>query len=239
MLSVIFTACSKNRYFQGLSVPQKMKIADDYFNRGKYKKAVLYYTNIIYEKTSSLTPKAQMRLAESYYKLKQYEDALFQYQDMIKLFPDYDDIATAYYMIGICYYKISLPPAYTQEETIKAIDAFQNFIDKFPMDSRKKEALDYINKCNYKLLQKKYLNGYTYYKIYDYSAALMYFDEIIKLGNKNEVDKKSLYYSGIIYLKQNRLDKAKETAKKLLEKYPDSKEAKKIKKKVKKYKIKL
>jgi outer membrane protein assembly factor BamD len=222
-----------------MTIEQKMAKADDYYKRGKYKQAIFYYTNIVYEKTSSLTPKAQMRLADSYFKLKQYDDARFQYEDLIKLFPDYQDVATAYYMIGVCYYKQSLPPEYTQDETLKAIDAFSDFIDKFPLDERKNKALEYINKCNYKLLQKKYLNGYTYYKIYDYSAALMYFDEIIKLGNKNEPDRKSLYYSSIIYLKQKRYDKAKDTASKLIKKYPASKEAKKIKKYLKKYNIKL
>ena len=236
---LILGACSQNKIMKNLTIKQKMERADEYFKKGKYKLAVLYYTNIVYEKSSSITPKAQMKLGDSYFKMKQYDDALFQYQDLIKLFPDYDDIASAYFKIGLCYYKKSLPPPYTQEETIQAIDAFQSFIDKFPLNEKKQKVVDYINKCNYKLLEKKYLNGYTYYKLYDYSAALMYFDEIIKLGNKNEPDKKSLYYSTLIYLKQKRFDEAKKSAKKLITKYPNTKEAKKIKKKLKKYKISL
>ncbi len=236
---IIIAGCSQNKIMKQLTTQQKMKKADYYFKKGKYKMAVLYYTDIVYEKTSSITPKAQMRLADSYFNMKQYQDALFQYQDLVKLFPDYSDIATAYFKIGLCYFKESLPAPYTQEETLKAIDAFQDFIDKFPFDSRKEKAIDYINKCNFKLLKKKYLNGYTYYKLYDYSAALMYFDEITKLNNKNEPDKKSLYYSTIIYIKQNLKSKARETAKKLLTKYPNSKEAKKILKKLKKYKIEV
>ena len=149
---VLFTACSQNKILKGLSTEQKMAKADSYFERGKYNQAVLYYTNIVYEKTSSITPLAQMKLAESYFKMNKFEDALMQYQDMIKLFPDYKDIATVYYMIALCYYNESLPPYYTQGDTQNAIESFQTFIDRFPMDSRRNKALDYINKCNYKLV---------------------------------------------------------------------------------------
>lgn len=236
---ILFTACSQNKIVEDLSTEQKMAKADSYFERGKYNKAVLYYTNIVYEKTSSITPLAQMKLAESYFKMNKFEDALMQYQDMIRLFPDYKNIGIVYYMMALCYYNESLSPYYTQEDTKNAIDAFQTFIDRFPLDSRKNKALDYINKCNYKLLEKKYLNGYTYFKIYDYSAALMYFKEIISLGNKNDLDKNSLYYSSIIYMKQSLILQAREMAKKLTKKYPNSKKTHKIEKIFKKNKIKI
>jgi len=236
---VLFTACSQNKISEGLSTTQKMAKADLYFERGKYNQAILYYTNIVYEKTSSITPLAQMKLAESYFKMNKFEDALMQYQDMIRLFPDYKDIGTVYYMISLCYYNESLPPYYTQGDTKNAIESFQTFIDRFPMDSRRNKALDYINKCNYRLLEKKYLNGLTYFRIYDYSAALMYFKEIISLANKNDLDKNSLYYSSVIYINQDFASEAREMAAKLIKRYPDSQKANKIKKLFKKHKIKI
>lgn len=75
---------------------------------------------------------------------------------------------------------------------------------------------------------KKYYNGYAYYKLFDYSGALMYFDEIIKLGNNNEPDRMSLYYATKIYLARKEVENAETTGQKLINRYPQSEEAKRI-----------
>ena len=83
-------------------------------------------------------------------------------------------------------------------------------------------------------MEKDYLTGYLYYKMKDYSSALMYFDEIIALGNLDELEQKSLYYSAKLHLHQKNYDKATASYERLLNRYPASKEAKKLKNKFKK-----
>ena len=56
----------------------------------------------------------------------------------------------------------------------------------------------------------------------------MYFDEIIELGNNNEPDRMSLYYAAKIYLARGDFEKAKLTGQKLINRYPQTKEAEKI-----------
>ncbi len=224
---LLISACSST-VMKNLPVEKKMQIANEFFDREKYHKAIPYYQNIVFEKNSVYTSEAQMKLADSYFEENRFAEARFEYQEMIRLFDDYDNISKAYFMIGVCWFNESLPAHYTQEETRKAIDAFETFLEKFPFDERKKDAIDYINECHYKLLEKKYNNGYTYYKMYDYSAALLYFDEIIELGNKDELDRLSLYYSALIHYKREDFQKAKQTTEKLSAKYPDSKETKKM-----------
>ena len=62
----------------------------------------------------------------------------------------------------------------------------------------------------------------------DYSAALMYFKEITDLGNTDELDRKSLYYSAKLHLHQKNLDLAKLSFDTLQARYPDSKEVKRL-----------
>lgn len=224
----IIVGCSSNKISNNMTVENKMKIADELFEKEKYRKAIPYYTEVVFERNSKYTPTAQMKLADCYFNQNKFTEARFEYGELIRLFSDYKDIGRAYFQIGICYFNETLSPHYTQEETYKAISAFETFIEKFPFDARKKEAIDYIQQCRYKLLMKKYYNGYAYYKLYDYSAALMYFDEIIELGNNNEPDRMSLYYSTLIYLARDDFENAKSTGQKLIRKYPQTKEAETI-----------
>jgi len=227
VLLVLF-GCSGNKMLKTMPVEKKMEIANGLFEKGKYSKAIPYYSEVVFERNSVLTPVAQMKLADCYFNQHKFLEARFEYGELIRLFTDYKDIGRAYFQLGVCYYNETLSPHYTQEETHRAISSFETFIEKFPFDSLKKEAIDYIQLCRYKLLMKKYYNGYAYYKLFDYSGALMYFDEIIKLGNNNEPDRMSLYYATKIYLARKDVDNAKTTGQKLINRYPQTEEAKKI-----------
>lgn len=227
---ILLFGCSSNKVSKLIPLEKKMQIADDFFEREKYHKAIPYYESVALERNSLLSSQAQLKLADCYFKQNKFMDALLQYETLIKLYNDAEEINRAYFQVGICYWEESMNAHYTQEETYNAIDAFETFLEKFPFDERKMEAIEYIQKCHYKILKKKYYNGYAYYKMWDYPAALLYFDEIIELGNNDEIDKLSLYHAARIYI--TRKDKANTTLmlEKLNTKYPESKETAKINK---------
>jgi len=216
-------ACSKNR--TDLTTPQKLALADELYAEGKYSKAAELYDEISFERKSASTAYATLRLADSYYAVNKFVEARLKYQQFIDGFPDHENVADAYFRIGQCLFEESLNPQYDQAETVSAMDAFRGFIDRFPSDSRYAQAVEYIRRAQYKLIEKKYQNGYIYYKMKDYSAALMYFEEVIALGNTNDLDKKSLYYSALLHLHQENQEAAAEAYERLISRYPDSKEA--------------
>jgi tetratricopeptide (TPR) repeat protein len=108
IIGFVIFSCSQNTLSDDLSVEQKMKIGNEYFSKGKYNKAINYFTDVVFEKNSSLTAEAQAKLADSYFALHKFTDARFEYQELIRLFPDYQDIGRAYFRIAVCYYKESL-----------------------------------------------------------------------------------------------------------------------------------
>jgi len=67
----------------------------------------------------------------------------------------------------------------------------------------------------------------------DYSSALMYFKEVTDLGNTDQLDRRSLYYTARLLGKQGLSDQAREAFDSLQRKYPGSKETKKLAKKFK------
>ncbi len=227
ILLLAFAACSRNK--TQLSTDEKLAKADEYFSKGKYAKAANLYDEISFERKSAATAYATMRLADSYFAMNKFTDARLKYQQFIDAFPDHSNASDAHYRIGLCLFEESLRPAYDQTETVASIETFRGFIERYPGDSRYESALEYIRKAQYKLIEKKYLNGYIYYKMKDYSAALMYFEEVIELGNTDELDRKSLYYSALLHMHQKNEEAADEAYQRLLSRYPKSKEAKKLK----------
>lgn len=232
MVLVFGVSCSRNRHEPGAD--EKLAKADELFAKGKYAKAATIYDEISFERKSAATAYATVRLADSYFEQNKFVDARLKYQQFIDAFPDHSNVSDAYYRVAVCYFEESLSPHLDQYETYLAIDAFGNFIDRYPRDPRFENALEYIRKAQYKLIEKKYLNGYIYYKMKDYSAALMYFEEVTELGNIDDLDCKSLYYSALLYRHQKNTEKAREKYQILASRYPDSKEHRKLKKKFKK-----
>jgi outer membrane protein assembly factor BamD len=223
---LMLAACVQNKV--ELTPDNKMAKADGLFAKKKYALAAVIYDDISFEKKSAQSALALMKLAECYYKMNKFTDARLKYTQMTNTYPDFADIETAFFRIGVCYFEESLSPQYDQTETGQSIEAFRAFVDKFPSSQYFLEAVDYIRKAQYKLIEKKYYNGFVYYRMKDYSSAQMYFREIIELGNTDELDRKSLYYATRISIYHKNQEDTNLFLQKMRERYPGSKELKKL-----------
>ncbi len=226
LLMILVSGCSKNKI--ELSPDQKLIQADELFARKKYAKAAALYEEISFERQSAATARAMMRQADSYFNMNKFTDARLKYSQFTQMFPDHTEVSNAFFRIGVCFFEESLPPQYDQSETIQSIESFKLFVDKFPSDARFTQAVDFIRKAQYKLLEKKYHNGYIHFKMKDYSGALMYFEEITELGNMDQLDKMSNYYSVIILSRQGLKAEAKSSFERLRTRYPGAKETKRL-----------
>jgi outer membrane protein assembly factor BamD len=223
---LLLSACAKQKPFTGSE--DKFNAANELYNKKKYARAAELYGDVYFERSSVNLSTALLRQAESYFKINRFSDAREAYEEFIQAFPKSPDIPTAYYHVALCLYEESFGPQYDQAETMASIGAFRTFIQKFPNDERRDKALDYIRKGQYKLIEKTFNNGYIYYKMKDYSAALMYFQEVIDLGNTNDLDRRSLYFAALLNYRQNNLDAAADHFARLKERYPGSKETRKL-----------
>ena len=77
------------------------------------------------------------------------------------------------YMMAYCFYKQSPRPSLDQDNTEKAIAAFQLFIIQNPGSTRIPEAQEYIDEMRNKLVQKSYMSGKLYYNLGDYKASII------------------------------------------------------------------
>ncbi|HAN41023.1 MAG TPA: outer membrane protein assembly factor BamD [Candidatus Cloacimonas sp.] len=233
IVMALLMSCAKTAVYQ--SSEEKLAKADEFYAKKKYARAAELYQDVYFERSTAHTAYALMRQADSYFALNKFAEARVAYEEFINAFPRHEDASTAMFQSALCMLEESLPAQYDQSETIAAINVFRRFIEKYPNDERYQQAIECIRKGQNKLIEKRYRNGYISYMMKDYSAALMYFDEVTDLGNEDEWDRLSLYYSAIICKKQDRREEAINFYQSLIQKYPHSKEAKKLTKKFAKY----
>ncbi len=207
----------------------KMQEADILFAKRKYNKARDIYEIITYmSKGDTLVKRAQFQLANCYYNMRMYEDAIFEFEQLLKMFPYSQYNQDVNYMIGMSWYKLSYPPAYDQTETINALQQFESFLSQYPDSPLYLEVQNLRDKCINKILEKKYLNAHIYYMMGYNNAALMYLNEIFDENHPGEIEEKALKLAAKIYIKKKNWDKLALVADHCSTQYPNNPYIKKI-----------
>jgi len=222
ILVLCIASCAHKIAIDELSSSERLKVAEELMTQGKYREAQPIFERIVFEsKGETLVKRAQYQLANCYYHQKLYEDAIIEYELLLRRFPTSEYAEDATFMIGKCWYELSLPHYYDQTETLRAKKQLEEFISRYPNSPQKGEAEQILISCQEKIFTKKYENARIYYILGYNNAALMYLEEIINENINGEIDKKALILAAKIYhRKENKeaLSKIQET---FQQKYPE------------------
>ncbi|MBL7701106.1 MAG: outer membrane protein assembly factor BamD [Ferruginibacter sp.] len=234
-LLILVSSCNKyNKVMKSKDYEYKLKMADEYFSKGKYKVAQELY--------EELFPvfKGTLKFEELYYKdaycfyyMKQYADAESLFKGFLEVFPNSEKAEEVDYMRSFCFYKQSPKLELEQVNTVKAMGMMQTFINTHPGSARNKEATEIIDKCRAKLEQKEYRAAELYYNMSQYRAAALAFanltnnyPESVK-GEEYKLKTVKAYYR---FAKMSYEDKQIERYEKVIteyqdfvDRYPDSK----------------
>lgn len=196
IIATLLTSCSPY---------QKLLKSSDY--NLKYEKAVEYYNNEDYYRAQTLfdeivpifkgtnkSEKIMYLYADCHYKQRDYILAAYYFDNYAKTFPFADSTQVAQYYAAYCYYLNSPKPSLDQSDTYKAINAMQDFINKYPKNIYVEQANNYIELLRAKLEQKAYDNARLYYKLGDYQSAS------IALKNNLKDFPDTQYREDILYL---------------------------------------
>ena len=177
LLILVTTSCNKyNKVTKSKDYDYKLKMADQYYSKGKYKIAQELY--------EELFPvfKGTVKFEELYYKdaycfyyMKSYADAENLFKGFLEVFPNSVKAEEVDYMRSYCFYKQSPKLELEQVNTVKAMGMMQTFINTHPGSERNKEASEIIDKCRAKLEQKEYRAAELYYNMSQYRAAALAF----------------------------------------------------------------
>jgi outer membrane protein assembly factor BamD len=170
---------------------EKLKASND--NAKKYQEAIKFYNKKEYSKAlelfDDLAPRYRGRdaaedlfyyYAYTNYKLKDYTSARYQFKNFAENYQSSARAEECRFMAAYCFYLDS--PNYTldQDNTGKAIEALQLFINLYPKSDRVAEASKLIQDLRDKLEEKSYANAKLYLTITDYQSAVIAFNNSLR-----------------------------------------------------------
>ena len=189
----------------GCSDFQKLLSSGD--SSAQYKQAEILYNQSEFKKAAKLfeqvapryrgTPQAERVIflyADSYYNAGDYYLAAHQFENFIQSYPQSQKLVEAYFKEAMCYYNLSPKFSLDQEDTYKAVEKLQLFINNFPSAEFADDANNAIVELQIKLEKKEFEIAKNYYTIRDYNAAITSLDNFIASFPGNNFREESLYF---------------------------------------------
>lgn len=163
------------------------------YREGNYRDAIHSFTTLRdWYPFSKYAILAELKIADSHYKLESYEEAIPAYKEFENLHPRNEAIPFVIYRIGMCWYKEIRSVDKDQTPAAKAMAEFQRLIDRFPQDPLSVKAAKKIKRCKESLAgHEAYVADY-YLKTKQYKAALKRYESIFAVYPETQFGKKAL-----------------------------------------------
>ena len=165
---------------------EKLRLSND--TAKKYQEALKLYNNKSYSKAlilfDDLVQKYRGRAeaedlsyyyAYTNYKLKDYTTSRYHFKNFADNYPNSPKAEECRFMAAYCFYLESPIYSLDQENTLKAIESLQLFINLYPKSERVAEASKLIDNLRDKLETKSYANAKLFLDIGDYKSAVIAF----------------------------------------------------------------
>ena len=152
----------------------------DEFNDGSYRVSIE-----IFEKLRDWYPfskyaiLAELKIADGYYNLGQYEEAIVAYEDFEKLHPRNEATPYVVNQIGLSHFGQVSTIDRDQKSTEKALETFKRLVNQFPDSLYAIRAKEHIIKCQESLASHELEIGLFYYKSKHYQAAIHRFKTVL------------------------------------------------------------
>ncbi len=215
------------------------------YNKKDYSKALILFEGLVQKyRGTAEAEDLNYYYAYTLYRLKDYTTARYKFKEFADTYPASKNAEECRYMGAYCFYLDSPKSSLDQENTYKAIDALQLFINLYPKSDRATQAAQYIAKLRDKLENKAFDNAKMYYELGGYDVT-NYKSAVIALKNaqtefpdiKYAEDMNLLIIkSQYMYAKnsfptrqEDRFNEAIEYYNEFIEAYPESKYAKEAK----------
>ena len=152
----------------------------DLYNRGKYRYAILTFKKLKdWYPFSKLATLAELKYADAYYHVQEYESAYMAYQEFENLHPKNEAIPYVIYQMGRCWFDQMDAIDRDQSYAKRALDIFVRLRRQFPADSYATKAREHIDICQKSLAEHEFYVGEFYFKGKHYQAALERFTDIL------------------------------------------------------------
>jgi outer membrane protein assembly factor BamD len=186
LIGIFVTACSGSKAAAKKSQDQEKSYTERYedgmaaFEAKKYYQSIEDFTYVVFNAPGSdIADNAQFYLASSHFALKEYILAIDHYQQLLRRWPESDLYEETRFKIAECYYLLS--PGYQRDEEYihKALNAYQDFIESYPLSPYREKAEERILELRTGLAKKSLEAGELYMVLREWKAAVITFEEIV------------------------------------------------------------
>ncbi|MDP4280626.1 MAG: outer membrane protein assembly factor BamD [Bacteroidota bacterium] len=248
---LIFTAffcnsCSFSKLLKSNDADAKYEKAIELYEHKDYSRALQLFDQLI--GTARATDKSERiyyLYAYCYYNQKDYTMASYYFKRYATNFPNTKNAEECQYLSAYCTYLDSPDYSLDQSNSTEAIKDLQLFVNNYPTSSHVPDCNDLIDKLRNKLAEKDFKLARLYFRMDDYMAAIVSFNNILKEYPETDYREESLFLilkSSCKYAEKSIESKKKERDLKavsayndFMSQYPKSKfvqEAKDLKEKV-------
>jgi outer membrane protein assembly factor BamD len=245
LFTIAFTSCKSKFEKLRLStdIGRKYQEAIKLYNKKEYSKALVLFEDLVQRyRGRSEAEDLYYYFAYTNYQLKDYLSARYHFKTFSDTYPNSPKAEECRFLTAYCYYLDSPNFSLDQDNTLRAIESLQLFINIYPKSDRVAEASKLILDLRDKLERKSYENAKLFLDIGDYQAAVIAFRNSTKdypdTKFAEEMDflivkSQYLYAKNSLEIKQeDRYNEAVEEYERFVEKYPKSaflKEAEELK----------
>jgi len=171
---------------------------------------------------------ARFRLGQAYFAREMYISAVAEFARLATEFAAgaYADDAR----FGVCesYYALSPKPQLDQQYTHAAIDHCESLIAYYADSPHVERAREMVTELRDKLAMKIYQAALLYRRLDAIDSAILYFENVVELYPATAVAPMALLQLYEAYTELNYTDEAEQAKSRLLEQFPDSAEARRL-----------
>ncbi len=150
----------------------KYQKAFDYFFDKKYYKALDLFGQLLpYERGRDRGDEVMFYYAMTNFEIGDYVTAAYYFNKCAETYPNSEYASESMFMSAYCYYLISPRWSLDQKLTNEAITDFEIFLTKYPNSNLVDSVNHLIDKLQYKLQKKSYMNAKLYYDLGHYESA--------------------------------------------------------------------
>ena len=162
-------------------VNYKLTKANEFFDKKEYAHANELYKDLLPIMKSTRNFEALFyRYSYTFYYLKDYVEASYYFKNFTEYFPTSKDAEECEFMSAVCLFKYA--PKYTLDQTnsIKALEALQSYVSRYPNSKRLAEANGYILSSHKKLESKEADAAKLYFDLGHFKAATVAYKSVLR-----------------------------------------------------------
>ncbi len=136
-----------------------------------------------------LAPVAEFQLGLARTNEKKYTEAIAAYSRILDKYPNSELADDAQYQLGYTWYVSALATAYDQSSGEKAMEAFEDYIVRYPLGDKVAAAREHLVLLKKRATLGSFNIATFYEKTRNYKAAFIYYSDVIRQNPESEQGK--------------------------------------------------